>query len=190
MWSWWYSYSQVLKVLTCLYNLNYQNMKIKGKLLFYLSISLMMTHVFSASKALSQSIAYSTKTASAMFQPHATSNATEIVQPQPSPTGATTISAPTMASISPSAPPWPVPPCTSTISAKDSDSSTQYSCNKIDCQKDVLHLESQFCNPKRIVHHHLDWPASPRHGRHHSSHKPLRSQPNSQHHLHFSTNEK
>ena len=160
-------------------------MRRKGNLLIWVVVSLMIIHVWSASKALSQSTFSSNKTASAMCPPPAISNAAAIptAQPKPPHTGAITVFAPTMDSISPSALPSWVPPCTSTISAKVSDSSTQYPSINLGGKKDVLHFESQLRNPQRIVHNYLNRPASACNANQHTSSQPLRLSPDSQHHI-------
>ena len=95
-------------------------MRSKGNILIWVVISLMIIHVWSASKALSQSILSSSKTASAMCPPPAISSAAAIrtAQPKPPPTGVITVFAPMMDSTFHSALPSWVHPCTSTTSAK------------------------------------------------------------------------
>ena len=86
-------------------------------------VSLMIIHVWSASKALSQSIFSSNKAASATFRPPAISSAAAILTALPKlpHTGAIIVYVPTMGLTFPSVLPLWVRPFMSTTSARVSD---------------------------------------------------------------------
>lgn len=131
-----------------------------------LLITLLLVTTHADVKALSKSKTYSKKPASAMSPISAMpiAAAIKIASPQPSPSGATTIYAPTTDSPSPSAPPTTTNRYMSMTSAKDSGSSIQYrNNNQTDSQKIVLHFESQLRHPRRFLPNHLHRFTTPQH---------------------------
>lgn len=152
--------------------------------LIALVVTLLLVTAYADVKTLSKSKTYSKKPASAMSPVSAMpiAAAIKIALPQPSPSGATIIYAPTTDSPSPSAPPTTTNHCMSMTSAKDSGSFIQYSNNnQTDSQKIVLHFESQLRHPRRFLPNHLHKFAAPQHLEHShpsSQSKSTRSNPN------------